>query len=108
MAKWTLTDAAAKRIFKHYIGDDERTLGSPYQQLRKALKAEDMQAFNATGAMLIWIGQNHPQHLPLLASDIAYRYEQLLGKSRKFMGALDALSCEVQWNHYHRHESGDS
>ena len=102
MAKWTFTDAGAKRIFTAYLTAEDR--GCCYHRLRRALQAEDQRGYNAMGRMLAWIGEHHPKQLPQLASDASRLYEGLREKSLTYLSAFDALSQEVDYEHWHAHD----
>lgn len=106
MAKWKLTDASAKRIFAAYVMDDSG--GDRYPRLRKAVKAEGQQGFNAMGQMLAWIGKHHPEHLIGLADSVSYLYETLRDKTQAYLLAFDALSNHGEYKHYHLHEKEES
>ena len=102
MAKWKLTDAAAKRIVANYArrlpdGSDR------YLLLRECVREEEQRGFDAMGEMLRWIGNNQPQYLPGLASSVSYLYETLRKKTRDYLEAFDALSNHGEYRHYHHH-----
>ncbi len=105
MAKWKLTDASAKRIMVAYLKDD--TGGDRYHRLRKAVKQEGQQGFNAMGQMLQWIGEHYPHHISGLADSVSYLYETLLEKTKTYLRAFDSLSNECRHAHYHEHSEDD-
>jgi hypothetical protein len=105
VAKWKLTDASARRIMAAYLRDDSG--GDRYHRLRKALKAEGQQGFDAMGQMLQWIGEHYPKHIPGLAASCSYLYEGLLHKTKTFLNGFDSLSNECRYAHYHEHSKDD-
>lgn len=102
MAKWQLTGAAAKRIFMDYIEDDSP--GGSYDRLKRRVEKDGQCGHNAMGYMLCWICREHPDSLPLLLEDLAFRHEQLRKKTEGFLDAFEALSSEVDYKHYHEHD----
>lgn len=106
--KWTLSDAAAKRIYKSWllaIQTDMYSTFHDYPQLVKCVRDEGCCGHNATGEMLCWIADNYPASLGPLISRLASDYESLRETAKNYLGAFNDLSNEVDYEHWHRHEA---
>lgn len=107
-AKWTLTDAAAKRILDRYlelIKEDDRSWLAPYDKLAQAVDEEGLRTYDAEEKVLRWAYRNEQYSVvSMVAEDVVRRFKDLRKSTRDFLCAFDSLSNRVGHKHYHQHD----
>lgn len=93
MAKWTFTEAAAKRIWKQFAERrQEKEYGPILNDLDASIKEEGFRSYDARERMIQWLGDNHPQFVTSIACDLSGELNALRKQRETLRNAFQLLT----------------
>lgn len=107
MAKWTLTDAAAKRILNAFVEkmkESDWHMWDAFANLEAVVDAEGLRSYDALNSVIRYIGEHKPNLLTMLSCNLCDKYTSLRKKSSAFLNSFENLSAELDYKHTHKHD----